>query len=487
MSESTNLCDIGLIGLAVMGQNLVLNMDDHGYKVAVFNRTVSKVDDFIEGNAEGTQVVGTHSIEELVGALKRPRRVLLLVKAGRPVDIFIEKLIPHLEEGDIIIDGGNSNYHDTIRRAEHVESQGLLYIGTGISGGEEGARHGPSIMPGGSPAAWPHVKPILQDIAAKVEDGTPCCDWVGPNGAGHYVKMVHNGIEYGDMQLICESYDLMKHLLDMSNQGMHRVFARWNEGKLDSYLIEITRDILGYRDEDGEYVLDHILDTAGQKGTGKWTAISALDMGIPLTLISEAVLARFLSALKEERVAASRVLQGPVPAFGGDKDAFVNDIRDALYASKIISYTQGYMLMRAASAEYEWDLDYGGIALMWREGCVIRSVFLGEIKEAFDKDPALVNLLLDDYFRAQIESAQPAWRRVVARAIEAGIPVPAMSSALAFYDGYRNGRLPANLLQAQRDYFGAHTYERIDRPRGEFFHTNWTGAGGDVTASAYQA
>jgi 6-phosphogluconate dehydrogenase len=484
-------CDIGLIGLAVMGQNLVLNMDDHGFKVAVFNRTVSRVDDFINGNAKGTKVVGTHSIEELVSVLKRPRRIMLMVKAGQPVDDFIELLIPHLEQGDIIVDGGNSNYNDTMRRTGYVESKGLLYIGTGVSGGEEGARHGPSIMPGGSPEAWPHVKPILQAIAAKVPEGdpngVPCCDWVGENGAGHYVKMVHNGIEYGDMQLICESYHLMKMALGLSHDEMHRIFAAWNEGKLNSYLIEISRDILAFKDEDGSPLVEKILDTAGQKGTGKWTAISALDMGIPLTLIAEAVLARFLSALKEERVAASAVLRGPEPRFEGEAQAFVNDIREALYASKIASYAQGYMLMRAAAAEYNWNLNYGGIALMWRGGCIIRSVFLGKIKEAFDRDPSMSNLLLDPYFKEAVDAAQGAWRRVVAKAVEMGVPVPAMSSALAFYDGYRNGRLPANLLQAQRDYFGAHTYERVDRPRGEFFHTNWTGRGGDVTSGSYQA
>jgi 6-phosphogluconate dehydrogenase len=479
--------DIGLIGLAVMGQNLVLNMDDHGYTVAVYNRTLSKVDNFINGEAKGTKVVGTHSIEELVNVLKKPRRVMLMVKAGQPVDDFIESLIPHLAEGDIIIDGGNSNYQDTMRRTGYVESKGLLYIGTGVSGGEEGARHGPSIMPGGSTDAWPHVKNILQDIAAKVEGNVPCCDWVGENGAGHYVKMTHNGIEYGDMQLICEAYYLMKETLGMSNEEMHRVFAEWNRGKLDSYLIEITRDILGFKDEDGEYVIDTILDTAGQKGTGKWTGISSLDMGIPLTLIVEAVFARCLSALKEERAAASQVLSGPAAAFDGDKRAFINDIHDALYASKIISYTQGYMLMRAAAQEYGWNLNLGGIALMWRGGCIIRSAFLGKIKEAFDKNPNLTNLLLDDYFRQEVETAQPAWRRVIAKSVEMGVPVPAMASALAFYDGYRRERLPANLLQAQRDYFGAHTYERVDRPRGEFFHTNWTGTGGDVTSTTYNA
>ena len=479
--------DIGLIGLAVMGQNLVLNMDDHGFTVAVFNRTVSRVDDFINGNAKGTKVVGTHSMQELTSVLKRPRRVMLMVKAGQPVDDFIELLIPHLEKGDIIIDGGNSNYNDTIRRTEYVESKGLYYIGTGVSGGEEGARHGPSIMPGGSPEAWPHVKPIFQAIAAKMADATPCCDWVGENGAGHYVKMVHNGIEYGDMQLICEAYYLMKHALGKSADEMHAVFAEWNKGKLDSYLIEITRDILALNDEDGEPLVEKILDTAGQKGTGKWTAVSALEMGIPLTLIAEAVLARFLSALKEERVAASKVLTGPEAKFDGDRQAFVDDIREALYAAKIISYTQGYMLLRAAAAQYGWNLNYGGIALMWRGGCIIRSVFLGKIKEAFDKNPDLANLLLDDYFKQQVDTAQAAWRRVVARAVEMGIPVPAMSSALAFYDGYRRERLPANLLQAQRDYFGAHTYERVDQPRGQFFHTNWTGRGGDVTSGSYQA
>jgi 6-phosphogluconate dehydrogenase len=479
--------DIGLIGLAVMGQNLVLNMEDHGFTVAVYNRTLSKVDDFINGSAQGRKIIGTHAIEELVGALKKPRRVMMLVKAGAPVDAFIEKLIPHLEEGDIIIDGGNSNYHDTIRRTETVESKGLLYVGTGVSGGEEGARHGPSIMPGGSPEAWPHVKPIFQAVAAKVEGDVPCCDWVGENGAGHYVKMTHNGIEYGDMQLICEAYYLMKEALDMSNEEMHGTFAEWNQGKLDSYLIEITRDILGFKNEDGQYVVDLVLDRAGQKGTGKWTGISALDMGIPLTLIAEAVFARCLSALKDERVTASKVLTGPAVAFDGDRQAFIQDIHDALYASKIMSYTQGYMLMQAAAEEYGWNLNLGGIALMWRGGCIIRSAFLGKIKEAFDKNPDLSNLLLDDYFRTEVEEAQPGWRRVVAKAVEMGVPVPAISSALAFYDGYRRERLPANLLQAQRDYFGAHTYERVDKPRGEFFHTDWIGSGGDVTSTTYNA
>ena len=482
--------DIGLIGLAVMGQNLALNMNDRGFTVAVYNRTVSKVDDFLAKEAKGTKVVGAHSIEELVGALKQPRRVMLMVQSGKPVDEFIELLLPHLAPGDIIIDGGNSNYNDTIRRTALVESKGLLYIGTGVSGGEEGARTGPSIMPGGSPAAWPHVKPIFQAIAAKVKrpDGgdDPCCDWVGENGAGHYVKMVHNGIEYGDMQLICEAYHLMRDGLGMSAGEMHKVFAKWNKGKLDSYLIEITRDILGYKDADNKPLVDKILDAAEQKGTGKWTGISALDMGIPLTMVVEAVFGRALSALKDERVAASKVLAGPPPKFTGDKKAFVDDLQEALYASKIMSYTQGYMLMRAAAKEYNWNLNYGGIALMWRGGCIIRSVFLGKIKEAFDKNPALSNLLLDPYFTKQVGTAHPAWRRVVAKAVQRGIPVPAMSSALAFYDGYRREALPANLLQAQRDYFGAHTYQRVDKPRGEYFHTNWTGHGGDVTSTVWK-
>ena len=483
--------DIGLIGLAVMGQNLVLNMNDHGFTVAVYNRTTSVVDEFLAGSAKGTKVIGAHSLEELAGLLKRPRRVMMLVKAGQPVDDFIEKLLGVLEPGDIIMDGGNSNYEDSIRRTAYVESKGLLYIGTGVSGGEEGARHGPSIMPGGSPAAWPAVKPILQAVAAKVPEGdpngVPCCDWVGENGAGHFVKMVHNGIEYGDMQIIAEAYHLMKEGLGMTNDEMNEVFARWNQGKLESYLIEITRDILGYRDADGSATIDVILDRAGQKGTGKWTVISALDQGIPLTLIGEAVFGRALSSLKDERVAASAVLQGPKPAAIADKAAFIADLEEAVYASKIVSYTQGYMLMRAAAAAYKWNLNFGGIALMWRGGCIIRSVFLGKIKEAFDADPNLTNLLVTPYFQEAVTEAQAAWRRVVAKAIELGIPTPTMSSALAFFDGYRRDWLPANLLQAQRDYFGAHTYERTDKPRGQMFHTNWTGEGGDVTARAYQA
>jgi len=480
------LGDIGLIGLAVMGENLILNMESHGYTVAVFNRTVAKVDKFMEGRGKGKNFIGTHSIEELCQSLKRPRKVMLLVKAGAAVDSFIEQLLPHMEQGDIIIDGGNTHFPDTNRRTKYVEEKGLLYIGTGVSGGEEGALLGPSIMPGGSNEAWPHVKPIFQDISAKVEDGSPCCDWVGENGAGHFVKMVHNGIEYGDMQMICETYQMMKDLLGMSNKEMFEVFKEWNEGELDSYLIEITRDILGY-EEDGEETVDVILDTAGQKGTGKWTAIAALDVGIPLTLIGEAVFARTLSAQKELRVRASKVLEGPTPAFKGDKTAFIEDLRQALLASKIVSYAQGYVLMRTAAADFGWDLNYGGIALMWRGGCIIRSVFLSNIKEAFDKNKELENLLLDPFFKEKIDKAQASWRKVVATATENGIPIPALASALSYYDGYRTERLPANLLQAQRDYFGAHTYERVDKPRGEFFHTNWTGRGGDTAASTYIA
>ena len=466
--------DIGLIGLAVMGQNLVLNMNDHGYTVAVFNRTISKVDDFLSGEARGTKVLGAHSLDELVRMLKRPRRVMLMVKAGWPVDEFIRQLLLHLEPGDIIIDGGNSNYEDTRRRVSLVESKGLLYIGTGVSGGEEGARLGPSIMPGGSAEAWPQVRPLFQAVAAKVDGGEPCCEWVGDDGAGHFVKMVHNGIEYGDMQLICEAYHLMKAGLGMTADEISRVFARWNRGRLDSYLIRITRDILAVKDDDGGPLVEKVLDTAGQKGTGRWTVISALNMGVPLTLIGEAVLARALSAIKEDRVEASQVLTGPGPAGAALQADLVDDLEQALYASKIVSYAQGYQLMRAAAAEYGWSLDFGGIALMWRGGCIIRSVFLGKIKEAFDREPGLKNLLLDPYFKEQVEGAQGSWRRVVSQAVRRGIPVPATSSALAFYDGYRQARLPANLLQSQRDYFGAHTYERVDRPRGEFFHTRWT-------------
>jgi 6-phosphogluconate dehydrogenase len=482
--------DIGLIGLAVMGQNLVLNMNDHGFRVAVFNRTISKVDDFIENEAKGTQVIGTHSLEELTSILIKPRRVMLMIQAGKPVDDFIDLLLQYLEPGDIIIDGGNSNYNDTIRRTAYVESKGLLYIGTGVSGGEEGARNGPSIMPGGSPAAWPLVKPIFQAIAAKVmrPDGgqDACCDWVGENGAGHYVKMVHNGIEYGDMQLTSEAYQLLMEGLGLSSAEMYNIFDRWNKGKLESYLIEITRDILGYLDQDGKPLVEKILDVAEQKGTGKWTGIAALDMGVPLTLVVEAVFGRALSSLKDERSTAAKVLSGPQPRIISDPNAFIRDLEQALYASKIISYTQGYMLFRAAAKEYGWTLNYGGIALMWRGGCIIRSAFLGKIKEAYDTNPSLENLLLSPYFTQQVVSAQTGWRRVIAKAVKAGIPTPAMSSALAFFDGYRHERLPANLLQAQRDYFGAHTYQRLDKPRGEYFHTNWTGHGGDVTSTVWK-
>lgn len=480
--------DIGLIGLAVMGENLVLNMESKGFHVSVFNRTVEKVDKFINGRGAGKNIYGAHSLEDLVSSLKSPRKVFLMVKAGQAVDDFIDKLIPLLSPGDIIIDGGNTHFPDTARRTEYVESKGLLYVGTGVSGGEEGALKGPSMMPGGSPAAWEHVKPIFQSVCAKVEDGSPCCDWVGQGGAGHFVKMVHNGIEYGDIQLICECYQIMKDYLGMSNEEMHEVFAEWNKGDLDSYLIEITRDILAKKDENGEYVLDCILDTAGQKGTGKWTAVSALDEGVPLTLIAESVFARCLSAQKDERVVASGILEGPRGVrFEGDRAAFLEKLRKALFSAKVVSYAQGYALMRAAAAEYGWNLNYGGIALMWRGGCIIRSVFLGKIKEAFDKTPALANLLLDSYFQSKLADYQGSWREVVAQAIVAGIPVPTLSSALEYYDGYRCDRLPANLLQAQRDYFGAHTYERVDRPRGEFFHTNWTGHGGDTVAGTYTA
>jgi 6-phosphogluconate dehydrogenase len=477
--------DIALIGLAVMGQNLILNMNDHGFTVVAYNRTVSKVEDFLKNEAKGTNILGAHSLAEMVALLKRPRRVMLMVKAGRAVDEFIEQLLGALEPGDIIIDGGNSLFEDTIRRTKYVESKGLLYIGTGVSGGEEGARHGPSIMPGGSRAAWDYVKPIFQAIAAKVDDGVPCCDWVGEDGAGHYVKMTHNGIEYGDMQLICEAYHLMKDGLGLTPDEMHDVFKEWNTGELDSYLIEITRDILGTKDDDGAPLVDKILDTAGQKGTGKWTVISSQEMGIPITLIAEAVYSRCVSAMKDQRVAASRVFKSGNPKFPGDRTQWVSDIRRALYASKIISYAQGYMLMGSAAKQYGWNLNYGGIALMWRGGCIIRSAFLADITKAFDKYPNLDNLLLDPFFRKAIKGCTRSWRKVVSTAVRKGIPVPAFSTALAFFDGLRSERLPANLLQAQRDYFGAHTYERVDKPRGEFFHTNWTGTGGRVASSTY--
>lgn len=480
------LSDIGLIGLAVMGENLILNMANKGYTVTAFNRSIDKVDNFINGRAQGKSIRGSSTIEEFVKSLATPRKIMLMVKAGGPVDEIIEQLIPLLDQGDIIIDGGNAHFPDTNRRTSYIESKGLRFIGTGVSGGEEGALTGPSIMPGGSPSAWEELKPIFQSISAKVDNGTPCCDWVGESGAGHFVKMVHNGIEYGDMQLICEAYQIMRDLLGLSSDEIHDVFAQWNEGELNSYLIEITRDIFAYK-EDGEALVEKILDTAGQKGTGKWTGVSALELGVPLTLIGEAVFARCLSALKEERVEASKIISGPKPVFTGDKKAFIDDLKYALYASKIVSYAQGYVLMREAAKEFNWNLNYGGIALMWRGGCIIRSSFLGKIKEAFDTNPALNNLLLDDYFSGQMSNAQAGWRRLTAAAMTNGIPVPTIASALTYFDGYRTARLPANLLQAQRDYFGAHTYERADKERGQFFHTNWTGRGGDTSSSTYNA
>lgn len=482
-------CDIGLIGLAVMGQNLVLNMNDHGYKVAVFNRTTSKVDEFLADEGKGTEVVGTHSIEELCSVLKAPRRVMIMVKAGNVVDQTIAQIVPFLEKGDIIIDGGNSLFTDSNRRTKELAEKGLLYIGTGVSGGEEGARFGPSIMPGGDPAAWPAVKEIFQAISAKVEDGTPCCDWVGEGGAGHYVKMVHNGIEYGDMQLIGEAYQLLKDGVGLTPDEFQKVFDEWNKGELDSFLIDITEQIFAKKDDDGEPMIDKILDTAGQKGTGKWTAISALDLGMPVTLIGESVFARCLSALKDERVAASKILQGPekMTIAPEHRETFIEEVRQALFCSKLISYAQGFMLLRAAEKEEGWTLNMGGVALMWRGGCIIRSAFLNDIKRAFDKDAKLQNLLMDEFFYNVLNKYQADWRKAQIHAIELGVPTPAFSTALAFYDGYRTERLPANLLQAQRDFFGAHTYERIDKPRGEFFHTNWTGRGGRVSSSTYNA
>jgi len=472
-ATSENCADIGLIGLAVMGQNLVLNMNDHGYTVAVYNRTVSKIDEFLSGPARGTRVVGARSVEELAACLKPPRKIMLMVKAGKAVDEFIELLLPHLERGDLIIDGGNSHFLDTLRRTEWLGGKGLLFIGTGISGGEDGARHGPSIMPGGAREAWPLVKELFQSIAARTSDGAPCCDWVGENGAGHYVKMIHNGIEYGDMQLIAEAYQLMRDGLGLSHAAMRRSFAAWNRGELESYLIEITRDIMAVADADGRPLVEKILDAAGQKGTGKWTGINSLDLGIPVTLITEAVYARALSALKDERIDAAKILKGPKGTFKKDTRPTVENIRKALVASKIVCYAQGFMLMREASREYRWQLDFGNIALLWRSGCIIRSVFLERIKAAYDRNPDLANLLIDDYFRDILRTCQASWRRVVAAAVQGGIPVPAFSASLAFYDGYRSERLPANLIQAQRDYFGAHTYERVDQPRGTFFHTQW--------------
>jgi len=484
---STEFADVGLIGLAVMGENLALNMESRGFRVAVFNRTTARVDDFMQGRAKGKRFIGTHDLKEFVRSLQKPRKIVMLVKAGAPVDQLIDQLLPLLEPGDILIDGGNSLFTDTIRRTKRVEESGMLFVGSGVSGGEEGALHGPSLMPGGSAAAWPHIKPIFQAIAARTPEGEPCCDWMGENGAGHFVKMVHNGIEYGDIQLIGETYDVMKRVLGMSNAEMHDVFAEWNSAELDSYLIEITRDILGFVDKNGEATVDKILDAAGQKGTGKWTVIEALDEGVPLTLIGEAVFARALSAAKEERVNASKQLKPVVSEFKGDRKQLIDDLRQALYASKIISYAQGYQLMRAAAKTHQWNLNYGGIALVWRAGCIIRSAFLGDIKKAFERDPQLVNLLLDPFFRDAVSTRQAGWRRAIVAAVQGGIPVPCMSAALSYFDGYRAERLPANLLQAQRDFFGAHTYERIDQPRGQFFHTDWTGHGGATTSRSYSA
>ena len=482
MSE---LADIAVIGLAVMGQNLILNMNDHGFKVVAYNRTYSKTEGFLEGTAKGTSIVGVKSLEELVNSLSSPRKIMLLVQAGPAVDAVINDLLPLLNKGDIIIDGGNSNFEDSERRAGELAKKGYLFVGSGVSGGEEGARNGPSLMPGGHYEAWPHLKPIFQSIAAKTDAGEPCGEWVGDGGAGHFVKMVHNGIEYGDMQLICEAYHFMQNALGMDNDAMSATFAQWNKGDLDSYLIEITADILGFQ-ENGGYVVDTILDRAGQKGTGKWTGINALELGIPLTLIGEAVFARALSAIKDERIAASTVLNGPSNDATIASHDWIDALGKGLFAAKIISYTQGYMLMRAAAEEYQWDLQYGAIAQMWRGGCIIRSAFLDDIKAAYDKAPALDNLLLDDYFRDRIHTTQQSWRRVICEAINRGIPVPAMSSALAFYDGYRNARLPANLLQAQRDYFGAHTYQKVDGD-GNWHHTDWIGSGGAVSSSSYDA
>ncbi|KAJ1665732.1 phosphogluconate dehydrogenase (decarboxylating) gnd1 [Coemansia sp. RSA 1813] len=486
-SATTAVADFGLIGLAVMGQNLILNINDHGFKVCAFNRTVSKVDHFLENEAKGTQIVGAHSVEEFVAKLKRPRKMMLLVKAGSAVDKFIETLLPHLEEGDIIIDGGNSNYADTQRRYEELTAKKILFVGCGVSGGEEGARYGPSLMPGGNPEAWPHLKPIFQAIAAKAPDGAPCCDWVGDGGAGHFVKMVHNGIEYGDMQLISEVYQILRDGVGLNDDEQGDIFSEWNKGVLNSFLIEITTDILRYKDTDGQHLLEKIRDSAGQKGTGKWTAIAALDYGMPVTLIGEAVFARCLSSIKDERVRASKILAGPTDSkYTGDKAKLIKDLEQAMYASKIISYAQGFMLMREASSNYNWNLNYGSIALMWRGGCIIRSAFLGDIKDAFDSNKSLESLLFDPFFQKATATAQPGWRSATSTAMLLGIPVPALSTALSFYDGYRTARLPANMLQAQRDYFGAHTYELESNP-GSYIHTNWTGRGGNVHASTYDA
>lgn len=485
----TRKSDIGVIGLAVMGENLILNLESKGFQVSAFNRTTSAVDSFVSGRAKGKHIVGTLSLQEFVDSLERPRKIMLMVKAGQAVDAVISQLVPLLEKGDIIIDGGNSHFADTERRYKELKAKGILYVGTGVSGGEEGALLGPSIMPGGDPEAWPHVKPIFQAIAARTPLGEVCCEWIGEGGAGHFVKMVHNGIEYGDMQMICEVYQIMRDVLKLNNDEMSAIFATWNTGELDSYLIEITRDILSYRDENGQETLDYILDAAGQKGTGKWMGIAALELGEPLTLIVEAVFARTLSSMKDERVKASKVLGGdkPRPAFTGDRQSLINDLRDALYASKIISYAQGYELMSKAAETYGWKLKLGEIALIWRGGCIIRSRFLGRIKDAYDRDPKLQSLLLDPFFAKVVTGGADAWARVVATAVQHRVAVPCIGSALAFFDGYRSPSGPANLLQAQRDFFGAHTYERTDQPRGEFFHTNWTGRGGTTASRVYKA
>jgi 6-phosphogluconate dehydrogenase len=484
MSQAT--ADIGLIGLAVMGENLVLNMESNGFTCAVYNRTTAKVDSFVQGRGAGKKFIPCHSIEALVQAIKRPRKIMMMVKAGEVVDEFINQLLPYLEEGDIIIDGGNSHFPDTNRRVKELEAKGIRFVGAGVSGGEEGALKGPSIMPGGSESAWPEIKPIFQKIAAKVDGGVPCCDWVGPEGSGHFVKMVHNGIEYGDMQLICEAYHLLKTVGGLSNAELASTFAKYNQGDLDSFLIEITAEIFAKKDDEtGKDLIDVILDAAGQKGTGKWTATVALDLGIPVTLIGEAVFARCLSAQKADRTKASKIIKAPPATAAADKAKFIADVERALYCSKLVSYAQGFELMRAAAKDFKWTLNYGGVALMWRGGCIIRSAFLGKIKEAFDKTPDLTNLLLDPFFAEVVSAGQDGWRRVIASAAMNGIPVPAMSTALSYFDGYRTERLPANLLQAQRDFFGAHTYERTDKPRGEFFHTNWTGRGGSTSSTTY--
>ena len=481
-----NKAEIGLIGLAVMGENLVMNMESKGFTIAVYNRSTEKVDNFINGRAKGKKIIGCRSVEELVQALEKPRKVMMMIRAGQAVDDMISQLLPLLEPGDVIIDGGNSYFKDTIRRTAEVTEKGLLYVGTGVSGGEEGALNGPCLMPGGNKEAWKLLQPIFTAISAKVEGDIPCCEWIGENGAGHFVKMVHNGIEYGDMQLICEAYQMMRDGMGMSSAQMHKVFEAWNHSELDSYLMEITADIMGHQDENGETTVEKILDVAGQKGTGKWTCIAALDEKVPLTLINEAVASRCISDMKEERVQAGKSYERSNKMIADVKEEFIEDIRKALYASKIISYAQGYSLMRSAAKEYDWDLKFGNIALIWRGGCIIRSAFLGKIKEAFDRDPNLSNLILDPYFKSVIEDCLPSWRKVVATATEYGIPMPAMNAALSWFDSYTCANLPANLLQAQRDYFGAHMYERIDRPRGEMYHTNWTGNSVTTAAGTYR-